>query len=104
MAYFKAQMRNSFFENKTIEEAVDYTIKQDPQTPTRFITKRARYRDDERLVREYALNPEVKEGFWRMYQAGKVNCTCEAIALHFWPDDEDIREAVKRKLEQLTRH
>ncbi len=93
-------LENPAFHGMTITQAVDYSIKQDPKTPTRFLTQRAKLGDDERLVREYAENPELKEGLWRMHKAGRVNCTCEAIAMHF-PEFIDLRDIVKAKIGKL---
>ena len=53
----------------TITQAVEHCIKQDPEVPKRFLIRRAQLQDDEQLVREYAENPEIKEGLWRMHAA-----------------------------------
>ncbi len=102
MTDIESELANPEFDGMSISEAIDYCINQDPQRPTRFIQARARYQDDEQLVRDYALKPEVTEGLWRMKVAGKLNCTCEAIAMHFDEFDEDVRAAVIAKVQQLS--
>ena len=94
-------LSNPAFKGMTITQAVEHCIKQDPEVPKRFLIRRAQLQDDEQLVREYAENPEIKEGLWRMHAAGLFNCTCEAIAMHF-PEFADLRDTVKDKLDQLN--
>ncbi len=93
--------KNPAFHDMTITQAVDYAIKQDPKTPTRFLIRRAQLGDDERLLRGYAVNPELKEGLWRMHRAGRLHCTCEAIAMQF-PEFVDLRDIVEAKIKQLV--
>lgn len=93
-------LANPIFEGKTISAALDHCVKQDPKTPQRFLIRRAQLQDDEALVRELAGNPDVKEGLWRMHHAERINCTCEAVALHFTEFD-DIRDVVIGKSESL---
>ena len=98
----EALLMNPSFEGMTVSEAVDFCMTQDPGNPMRYKNDRAKYRDDEKLVREYAENPHLTEGLWRMHRAGKINCTCEAIAMHFPEFDEETREAVITKIQQLV--
>ena len=93
-------LMNPVFEGKTITEALDHCVKQDPKIPQRFLSRRAVLHDDEALVRELAGNSEIKEGLWRMHIAGRINCTCEAVAMHF-PEFCDIKQIVIRKVERL---
>ncbi|WP_166831855.1 hypothetical protein [Thalassoroseus pseudoceratinae] len=101
MPNIRELLANPVFENLTITQSLDHCIKQDPKTPRRFIIERGKFQDDEELVRHYAEKPEITEGLWRMHQAGKLNCTCEAIAMHFEEFEEDTKELVLKKLEQL---
>lgn len=100
MTEIEKLLYNPAFEGKTIAEALDYCIKQDPETPQRFLTDRAKLQDDEEVIRKYAGNPDPKLGLWRMHQSGRINCTCEAVALHF-PEFKDIRHVVLEKVERL---
>jgi len=94
-------LTNPAFKGMNITQAVEHCIQQDPAVPGRFIIRRAQLQDDEQLVRESAENPDIKEGQWRMYKAGLLNCTCKAIAMHF-PKFADLRGVVKDKMKQLT--
>lgn len=93
-------LANPCFEGKTISAALDHCVKQDPEIPRRFIVRRAELQDDEVLVRELAGSNKIREGLWRMHQAGRINCTCEAVAVHF-PEFSDIRDVVIEKVERL---
>lgn len=78
---------------------MNYCITQDPENPVRFLPRRSKVRNDERLVREYAEDPAIKLGLRRVKQAGKLNCTCEAIAMHF-EEFKDSRDIVIDKIER----
>ena len=101
MADISRLLTNPTFNGLTVTQAVDHCLKQDPAVPRRFLIRRAQLNDDEQLVREYAENPEIKEGLWRMYEAGLVNCTCEAIAMHF-REFADLKDVVRDKVAKLS--
>ncbi len=100
MTEIEKLLANPMFEGKSISEALDYCVNQDAKEPTRFRIMRAQLQDDEELVRKLAGSPEIREGLWRMHHAGRINSTCEAVAMHF-PEFAEIRDVVVKKIERL---
>ena len=85
--------------NVQITVAVDESIDQDPETPTEFLRLRDEYQDDRLLVEFFAKGVEPRLGLVRMAVAGKLDHTCESIALRF-PQafDQSVRDDAAQKL------
>ena len=85
-----------------IRGAVDDSIEQDPETPTDFLRLRDEFQDDRLLVEFFAKGIEPRLGLVRMAVAGKLDHTCESIALRF-PDhfDQSVRDDAAEKLEGM---
>lgn len=88
--------------NIQITAAVDESIDQDPEIPTEVLRLRDDYQDDRLLVEFFAKGVEPKPGLVRMAVAGKLEYTCESIALRFpHAFDQSVRDDAAQKLNRM---